>query len=272
MKHIIDQKRLTGFRGLKLPKLRKSLHALIAITVLTLTSHVQAANLSVAVAANMQFVFEEIKAEFQKDTGHTVDVTVASSGKIVTQITHGAPFDLFLSADMEYPTHLYKRGFATSEPKIYAYGSLVVWTTKNIDLGQWKKLIREGQIDKIAIANPETAPYGKEAIKVLRFEKLENQAQSHLIFGESIAQTNQYIYSGAVDFGFTAKSVVLSKAMQGQGKWIDIAPESYQAIAQGALILKHGKEQNAVLAQQFFDYLYAEKTRNILKRSGYILP
>jgi len=232
----------------------------------------QAATLSVAVAANMQFVFDEIKTAFQKDTGHTLDVTVASSGKIVTQITHGAPFDVFLSADMEYPAHLYQRGFGANEPKVYAYGRLVLWTTKKIDLSQWKKLIREGQVDKIAIANPATAPYGKEAIKVLRFEKLENLVQSHLVFGESIAQTNQYIYSGAVDFGFTAKSVVLSQSMQGQGSWIDLPPESYQAIAQGALILKHGKEQNAALSQQFFDYLYAEKTRAILKRSGYILP
>jgi molybdate transport system substrate-binding protein len=242
------------------------------VAVLVFTGSAQAATLSVAVAANMQFVFDEIKAEFQKDTGHTLDVTVASSGKIVTQITHGAPFDVFLSADMAYPDYLYQRGFGANEPKVYAYGSLVLWTTKKIDLSQWKKLIREGQVDKIAIANPDTAPYGKEAIKVLRFEKLENSVQSHLVFGESIAQTNQYIYSGAVDFGFTAKSVVLSKAMQGQGSWIDIPKESYQAIAQGALILKHGKEQNAALSQQFFDYLYAEKTRAILKRSGYILP
>lgn len=253
-------------------KLSSSFKILGAAILLLGSLSLHAATLSVAVAANMQFVFDEIKTEFEKESGHHIETTVASSGKIVTQITHGAPFDVFLSADMEYPTHLYKRGFAATEPKVYALGSLVLWTTKAIDLTQWKKLIQGGQVDKIAIANPATAPYGKEAIKVLRFEKLETQAQSHLVFGESIAQTNQYIYSGAVDFGFTAKSVVLSKAMEGKGKWIDLAPESYQTIAQGALILKRGQEQNNALAQQFFNYLLGDKARSILKRNGYILP
>jgi molybdate transport system substrate-binding protein len=227
--------------------------------------------LSVAVASNMQFVFAEIRAEFKKETGHEVLAAYNSSGKFATQIMNGAPFDVFLSADMEYPKHLYLRGFASSAPKVYAYGSLVLWSMKNIDLNQWQTLLVDDRVRKIALANPKTAPYGREAMRVLRYYKLDGKVQSKLVFGESISQANQYIYSGVVELGFTAKSVVVSPEMKGHGKWIDLPPASYQAIAQGAVILKHGKESRGALAQQFFDFLYSAKTRAILERNGFTL-
>ncbi len=254
-------------------KLARQICSCAATIFLMFSASMAAAQtLSVAVAANMQYVFDDIKAEFKKETGHEVQAVLNSSGKFVTQIMNGAPFDVFLSADMEYPEHLYAKGFTTAAPKVYAYGSLVLWTMKNLDLSQWQSLLASDSINKIALANPKTAPYGREAMRALSFYKLDGKVQSRLVFGESISQTNQYIHSGVADLGFTAKSVVSSAEMKGQGKWVELPPASYQAIAQGAVILKHGKETKAALAQQFYDFLYSTKVRAILERNGFILP
>lgn len=254
-------------------KLARQICSCAATIFLMFSASIAAAQtLSVAVAANMQYVFDDIKAEFKKETGHEVQAVLNSSGKFVTQIMNGAPFDVFLSADMEYPEHLYAKGFTTAAPKVYAYGSLVLWTMKNLDLSQWQSLLASDSINKIALANPKTAPYGREAMRALSFYKLDGKVQSRLVFGESISQTNQYIHSGVADLGFTAKSVVSSAEMKGQGKWVELPPASYQAIAQGAVILKHGKETKAALAQQFYDFLYSTKVRAILERNGFILP
>lgn len=254
-------------------KLARQICSCAATIFLMFSASMAAAQtLSVAVAANMQYVFDDIKAEFKKETGHEVQAVLNSSGKFVTQIMNGAPFDVFLSADMEYPEHLYAKGFTTAAPKVYAYGSLVLWTMKNLDLSQWQSLLASDSINKIALANPKTAPYGREAMRALSFYKLDGKVQSRLVFGESISQTNQYIHSGVADLGFTAKSVVSSAEMKGQGKWVELPPASYQAIAQGAVILKYGKETKAALAQQFYDFLYSTKVRAILERNGFILP
>ena len=254
-------------------KLARQIYACAATILLMLSASIAAAQtLTVAVAANMQYVFDDIKAEFKKETGHDIQAVLNSSGKFVTQIMNGAPFDVFLSADVEYPEYLHAQGFATAAPKVYAYGVLVLWTTKNLDLSQWQTLLTSDGINKIALANPKTAPYGREAMRALNYYKLDSKVQTKLVFGESISQTNQYIHSGVADLGFIGKSVVISAEMKGLGKWIELPSASYQAIAQGAVILKHGIETNGVLAQRFYDFLYSAKVRAILERNGYKLP
>ncbi|MFZ6675849.1 molybdate ABC transporter substrate-binding protein [Undibacterium sp. Xuan67W] len=233
---------------------------------------VQAETIAVAVAANVQYVFEDLKIEFKKETGHDIRASFSSSGKFVTQIMNGAPFDVFLSADMEFPEKLHKEGFSVSPPQVYARGALVLWTLKDVDLRDWQSLLASTAIDKIAIANPKTAPYGREAMNSLQYYKLAAPLQAKLVFGESISQTNQYIHSRAADIGFTAKSVVLSAEMKGQGKWIDVPPASYQPIAQGAVILNYGKDHHPKISQQFFDFIYSAKSRAIFERYGYLLP
>jgi molybdate transport system substrate-binding protein len=227
---------------------------------------------TVAVAANVQYVFEELKVEFKKETGHDLQPSINASGKFAAQISNGAPFDVFLSADMEFPEKLYKDGFAVTAPKPYAYGALVLWTLKDIDLAKWQAELAKPGVDKIAVANPKTAPYGREAMRALAYYKLDETLKSKLVFGESISQTNQYIHSRAADAGFTAKSVVLAAEMQGQGKWIEVPRAAYEPIAQGAVLLKHGKESNPKAAQQFYDFIYSAKARAIFERYGYLLP
>jgi molybdate transport system substrate-binding protein len=164
----------------KIPVTLKTSKALLArlifplhllLPALLCVDNAVADTLSVAVAANVQYVFDEIRLEFKKETGHEIRATYNSSGKFVTQIINGAPFDVFLSADMEYPEYLSKQAYTTAAPKIYAYGTLVLWTMKKRDLSQWQSLLSGNTISKIALANPKTAPYGREALKTLASHK-----------------------------------------------------------------------------------------------------
>ncbi|MFZ6772572.1 molybdate ABC transporter substrate-binding protein [Undibacterium sp. SXout7W] len=244
--------------------------AAVLLTVCPLLA--SAGTIAVAVAANVQYAFDDLKTAFKQETGHDVQASFNSSGKFVAQISNGAPYDVFLSADMEFPEKLHKDGLTATEPRVYAYGALVLWSMKEKDLTQWQAVLSGSNVSKIAVANPKTAPYGRETMRALQYFKLDQSLQPKLVFGESIAQTNQYIHSGVADIGFTAKSVVLSPEMKSQGKWIDVPRSAYQPIAQGAVILKYGKEQHPQIAQQFYDFVYSVKARAILERYGYLLP
>lgn len=228
--------------------------------------------LTVAVAANVKFAFDELQAEFKKSTGIEISAVVASSGKIAAQVKGGAPFDVFLSADMEFPEALHKDGLAASSPRVYAYGVLVLWTLGPLDLSKGMKVLTAPAVNKVAIANPKLAPYGEEAMRALDYYKLRAAVEPHLIYGESIAQVNQYIDTQSASIGFTAKSVVLAPQLQGRGKWIEVPRESYQPIAQGVVILKHGAESNAAAAQRFVEFLGSAKARSIFEKFGYLLP
>jgi len=243
---------------------------LAASVLFALCASAAADTLTVAVAANVQYAFDDIQAEFKKETGHDLKPVYNSSGKFTAQIMNGAPFDVFLSADMEYPEKLHKEGFAAAPPRVYAYGALVLWTMKDLDLANWKTVLAGQAVAKIAVANPKTAPYGRETMKAFAHSRLDAAVAPKLVFGESISQTNQYIHSRAADAGVTAKSVVVSPEMKGQGKWIDLPREAYQPIAQGMVVLRHGEQK--ALARQFHDFMLSPKARAILERYGYLLP
>lgn len=241
--------------------------------LLTFTSpSLYADTITVAVAANVQYAFDDLQAAFEKETGHRLKPVYNSSGKFAAQILNGAPFDMFLSADMEYPQKLHEAGFTASAPRTYAYGTLVLWTLKEIDLGNWQHALASPAVRKIAVANPRTAPYGRETMKVLARFRLAETLKPKLVFGESISQTNQYIHSKAADAGFTAKSVVVSPEMQGKGKWIDLPRDAYEPVAQGIVVLKHGQKEHPKAAQQFHDFVLSARSRAILARYGYLLP
>ena len=231
-----------------------------------------AGELTVVVAANVQYTFEEIKAEFEKQTGINIKSISGSSGKFTAQIENGAPYDVFLSADMDYPKTLAKEGLTFNDPKVYAYGTLVLWTLNDIDLSPGLGVLKDPSIKKIAVAVPNTAPYGRQAINALKHENLYAQVNKKLVYGESIAQVNQFITTQAADIGFTAKSVVLAANMKEKGRWIEVSPDAYDPIEQGAVILKHAEKEHLEEAKTFFDFLYSEKAGEIFKRYGYKLP
>ncbi|MEJ2108144.1 MAG: molybdate ABC transporter substrate-binding protein [Acidiferrobacteraceae bacterium] len=252
--------------------MKRLLCATLLLSVSATGANASANALTVAVAANVQFAFEELRTEFKSESGIVVQPVIGSSGKLTAQAKAGAPYDLFLSANMAYPRALHKAGLAIAEPKIYAYGTLVLWTLSNVDLGKGLAVVTDPEVHQVAIANPGLAPYGQEALRALSFYHLDRATQPKLVYGESISQVNQYIHSRVVDVGLTAKSVVLSPKMKGQGRWVEVPSGSYSPIAQGVVILKHGYEAHPRLAREFLRFLASAKAREILKRYGYGLP
>ena len=229
-------------------------------------------NITVAAAANVQFTLDELKSEFTRETGIAVKTVIGSSGKLAAQAENGAPFDVFLSADMKYPAALYKEGFSLRSPKVYAYGVLVLWTMRDMDLSKGIGVLSDQEVRKIALADPKLAPYGREAVNALKFYKLYDPLQKEIVLGESIAQANQFISTGAADIGFTAKSVVLAPNMKDKGKWIEVDTQSYKPIAQGVIVLKYGDDNHSKEAHEFYDFLFSSPAQEIFKKYGYNLP
>ena len=246
---------------------KRMISVLLAVLAL---GQAQAAPVRVAVAANVQYAFADIAAAFTRDTGIAVEPAFASSGKISTQIMNGAPFELFLSADNEFPQKLAQAGFSLRAPKSYALGALVLWSKDaQFDGKHWQQWLAASR-GKVAIANPRTAPYGSEALRVLDYYKLTAAVTPRLVTGDNIAQAAQFVDSGAAQAGFVAKALVLAPQMQGVGRWVDIAETSHQPIVQDMVLLKNAAANPD--AQKLFDYLGAPAARQILQRYGYRLP
>ena len=250
--------------------MRKIFIFIIRFLALPLCAFAQ--EITVAVAANVQFALEEIKTAFEKNTGIHVKTIIGSSGKLTAQIENGAPFDIFMSADVDYPNRLYQEGLATGAPKIYAYGQLVLWTFQDIELSKGIAILSDNSIKKIAIASPNGAPYGRQAVNAMKYNRLYPNIKSKLVYGENIAQVNQFITTGSVDIGLTAKSVVLADNMKGKGKWIEVDPEAYEPIAQGVVILKYAQKEHLKSVQEFFDFLFSDQCKQIFEKYGYKLP
>ncbi|MBF0610181.1 MAG: molybdate ABC transporter substrate-binding protein [Magnetococcales bacterium] len=228
-----------------------------------------AATLTVAVASNLQPAFVDMAEGFRRETGITVDGVYGSSGKLTAQIIHGAPFHLFLSADDHYPALLHKEKHTLQPPGTYAFGRLVVWSMTLQDLTDWPKLLASPEVHHVALANPDTAPYGKQAMKVLAKLGLMDQVQGKLVFGESVAQTNQFIRSGAAQVGLTSRSVV---GQNPGGSWQPVEDGLYDPIRQDAVLLVHARTHNMAEAKRFYDYLFSMQSRALLHQHGYQLP
>jgi molybdate transport system substrate-binding protein len=244
----------------------------LGLVLLCTGSLVHAEPLTIAVAANVKYAFADLQQAFSKETGIQVRSVFGSSGKLTAQIKSGAPFDVFLSANMKYPENLYQAGMAVTKPRVYANGVLVLWTMNPLDLSKGIQVLTDPSVQKIAVANPSLAPYGREAINALEHFKLRSAVESKLIYGENISQVSQYIDSKSADIGFTAKSVVLAPQLASQGKWIELPRDSYQPIAQGVVVLKHAEEANSENAHRFLEFLASPAARGIFEKYGYLLP
>jgi len=245
---------------------------IIAILLLFSSAVTHAEPLTIAVAANVKYAYDELAAEFKNETGIETQSVSGSTGKIASQVKNGAPYDVFISADSETPEALFKDGFAASQAKIYAYGALVLWTKDDLDLSKGLSLLANVKVQKIAIANPKLAPYGRAAMQALESAQLRAAVEPKLVYGESISQTTQFVDSGAADIGFIAKSIVLAPEMSGKGTWVEISKGSYEPIAQAVVVLKHGAETQAANARRFVDFLFTPNARAIFEKYGYTLP
>ena len=243
----------------------KHIYLLLTCFLLSLATFAQ--QLRVAVAANAQFVSQKLKEEFKKQTGMDADLTVSSSGKLTAQIEQGAPFDVFMSADMKYPQELSDKGLTTDKPVIYAYGTLVMWSLQKRNLSKGLNTLLSSDINKIAVANPKLAPYGEATIAALTKQNLLEKAEPKMVYGESISQVNQYLLTGAADIAFTAKSVVLDTAMAGKGNWVEVSKSLYNPIAQGVVMIKGSA--NAEAGKKFYQFLFSKKAKAIFVKYGY---
>lgn len=223
----------------------------------------------VAAAADLKFAMDSLITVFSKETpGITVKTVYGSSGNFFEQITNGAPFDLFFSADLDYPRKLQEQNKTLGPPIPYGTGQIVLWS-KKIDPATAKmQTLLQPSITKIAIANPAHAPYGKRAYESLQYYKLYDQVKDKLVLGENISQTAQYAKSGAADIGIIALSLALSPAMQQEkGKYWLIPAETHQPLQQAYALLQHAKENTG--AATFAAFFSSAKARAVLSWFGF---
>jgi len=243
------------------------------LLIILLSSLAFAGKINIAIAANVSYAINDLKKEFNKLYPNIkVDVTLGGTGKLVAQIKHHAPYQILLSANMNYAQALYKSGDAITRPLVYAQGSLVAFSRKKQDLSSLMSLLKKKSIKRIAVANPKTAPYGQASFEAFKKVGVLDKIKSKFVYGESISQTVTYALR-VTDIGFIAKSTLFSPKMKRfkEGKnWVDVDTKLYNPISQGVVILKKGEGNKEVSA--FYAFLFSKKAKEIFERYGYRVP
>ena len=223
----------------------------------------------VAVAANFIGPFREVAMEFEKTTGHTVQVASGSSGSFYTQIKNGAPFVVFFSADNERPKLLEDEGLGVKGSRFtYAIGRLVLWSS-DPDLMKGEDTLRSGKFKHLAIANPKTAPYGVAAMQAMQKLGVWESIQPRLVMGENMGQVLGFVESGNAELGFLALSQVLDPKMKGKGGRWDVPSNLHEPIQQDVVLLEKGKDNPA--ANALMEFMDGPQAKAIIERYGYEL-
>ncbi|AXX87010.1 molybdate ABC transporter substrate-binding protein [Malaciobacter marinus] len=245
----------------------------VVLSSALLVSSLFSGDINIAVAANVSYAIDDLKKEFNKLYPNTnVKVTLGSSGKLTAQIKNGAPYDLFMAANMKYPQALYKDDLAVTRPLVYAQGSLAYLSKKALDFSKGIELVKDKSFRKIAIANPKTAPYGTASVEAMKNAKVYKDIEKKLIYAESISQTVTYALTAA-DVGFIAKSSLFSDKMSKykQGvNWYSVDTKLYTPINQGIVLLKKAQSNNE--ASAFYSFILSKKAKKIFEEFGYLVP
>jgi molybdate transport system substrate-binding protein len=229
--------------------------------------------LRIAAASDLQFVFPALIGRFERDTGRMIDVSFGSSGNFFAQLQNGAPFDLFFSADVDYPRRLESSGLTVPGTLVeYASGRIVLWTRDdtNLDLARGLTILAEPRVRRIAIANPEHAPYGRAAVAALRHEQLYDEVRRKFVLGENISQAAQFAQSGNTDAGLIALSLALAPAMRASGHYVEIPASYHPPIEQAAVVLRSSRQPD--VARQFLAFLQRPEARRALQEAGFLIP
>lgn len=235
----------------------------IFITLIILTQFINASQVRIAVASNVSYVIKPLIKAFNKEHKIKVSFVIGSSGKLTAQIRNRAPFDILLSANMKYPNALYTDKLAKKEPKIYAKGSLSLFSYKDRELTTISII---NEVKRIAVANPKTAPYGKATFEALEKTNLLEKNIKKFVYAENISQAVQYSMT-ATDLGFIATSSLYSPKMKRFKKdinYLEISPKLYNPINQGAVLVSDNKS-----AIVFYEFLFSKKAKEIFKKYGY---
>jgi molybdate transport system substrate-binding protein len=246
------------------------------VTLATLSAQARQpgpSSLSVAAAADLQAVFPEIQSRFERASGSTLRVSFGSSGNFFAQVQNGAPFDVLMSADVAYPQQLVTAGLADpSSLYTYGVGRIVLWTRKDsgINVGSGLAVLADRRVRRVAIANPEHAPYGRAAVAALKSANVYEAVRQKLVYGENISQTAQLAESGNAQVGIIALALALGPALKANGTHFQIQPSAHPPIEQAAVILN--RSRNKEVARQFIAYLTNAEVRNLLQRFGFAPP
>jgi molybdate transport system substrate-binding protein len=226
--------------------------------------------ITVAAAADLQFAMQDVAARFQKETGKTVKLIYGSSGNFFQQIQNGAPFDMFFSANLDYPKKLESAGLTVSGSYYqYARGKIVVWVPNEskLDLSSGLQVLMNPSIKKIAVANPQHAPYGQAAVAAMQNEDIYDKVKDKFVLGENISQTASFVVSGAADVGIVALSLALSPNMKDKGHFAEIPAAEYPPIEQACVILSSSK--NKETAKQFLSFIKTAEVAGTLRTYGF---
>jgi molybdate transport system substrate-binding protein len=233
-----------------------------------------ARELNVAAAADLSSALQEIAANYEKRSGVAVKLSFAASGALTQQIENGAPFDVFFSADMDYPRQLIANGKAENATLYrYAVGQLVLWVPSDSPLDVEHKgmdVLLDSSVKKIAMANPQHAPYGRAAAAALKHYALYEKVADRIVLGENISQAAQFVESGNAQVGFVALAHAVAPAMQGKGKYWRVPAEAYPPLDQGVVAISHSS--HAQEAAAFLEYVKSEEGAAVLKRYGFSSP
>lgn len=231
---------------------------------------INAQSISIAAAADLRYAMDDVvKAYKQVYPSADIKVNYGSSGTAFQQILNGAPYDIFISADILYPQKLQELGLTVTEPKLYAIGYIVVWSNV-VDVAAGINSLLDSKVSKVAIANPEHAPYGKRAEESMKYYKIYDQVKSRLIFGDNISQAAQFVQTGNAEIGILALSLACSPALKDKGKYVIIDDKSHSPLAQAYVILKQAKNEKE--ANSFTEFVATPTARTIFKSYGFKLP
>ena len=250
----------------------KTFHFVSALLAswLMMAAPAQADSVSVAVAANFVAPMQKIAAEFERDTGHKLLISSGATGSFYAQIKNGAPYEVLLAADSDTPARLVKAGSAVAASQFtYAVGKLVLWSAQPAVVDGAGEVLKKGNFEHIAVANPKLAPYGAAAVQALQALGIYDSLAPKFVTGENIAQTYQFLSSGNATLGFVALSQVLKDGKIDGSAWI-VPSHLYQLIRQDAVLLEKGRGKPA--AEAFMKYLKGTQARAVITSYGYDLP
>jgi len=246
---------------------------LVSLLLLVCTSHLVSQQLTVAAAADLRPALEEISAKFKAESGIDLHVSYGSSGNFFQQLQNGAPFDIFLSANVDYPKKLEQGGVVASGTYYeFARGSIVLMVPydSKIDLTEGLHALLTPAVKKIGIANPSHAPYGQAAIAAIKSMGIYDWVAPHLVMGENISEAASFVLSGAADVGIVAKSLALAPAAAKRVKFVDIPAKNYPPLLQAMVVMKSSKDQPA--ATRFETFMRSEAAKKILQQYGFGVP
>lgn len=240
----------------------------LAALLITIPAPAQGVEARVAVAANFSAVAQQLAQQYQQQSGNHIALSSGSSGSLYAQITQGAPFDVFLSADASTPQRLVQEGLAVRASLFnYATGQLVLWSRQPHKVVDGEAILRNGEFKKLAIANPELAPYGAAARDVLRHLGRWNAVQPNLVIGENVGQATQFVFTGNADVGLLPRSLTLAAQRQVGGSFWLVPQAWHRPIVQSAVLLNRGSENAA--ARGFLKYLGSDAARKLIREQGY---